>query len=47
MFGDYTPRKHGTALCYLDTVVRGSSFVRAYPNTGFVCDKRLYDVGSA
>jgi ABC-type branched-subunit amino acid transport system substrate-binding protein len=47
MFGDYTPRTHGTALCYLDTVVRGSSFVRAYPKTGFVCDKRLYDVGSA
>ncbi len=47
MFGDYTPRTHGTALCYLDTVVKGASFVRAYPKSGFVCDKHLYDVGSA
>jgi ABC-type branched-subunit amino acid transport system substrate-binding protein len=47
MFGDYTPRTHGTALCYLSTVVRGSTFVRDYPKSGFVCDKRLYDVGPA
>jgi ABC-type branched-subunit amino acid transport system substrate-binding protein len=47
MFGDYTPRTHGTALCYLNTIVKGSEFVRQYPKQGFVCDPHLYDVGSA
>ncbi|HVS67416.1 MAG TPA: ABC transporter substrate-binding protein [Mycobacteriales bacterium] len=47
MFGDYSPRSHTTAYCYLDTVVKGSSFVRDWPNQGFVCDKNLFDVGPA
>jgi hypothetical protein len=47
MFGDYTPRLHTTAYCYLLTVVKGSNFVREYPNQGFVCDRHLYDVGTA
>lgn len=46
-FGPYSPRDRTGPLCVSDVIVKGSAFVRDWPNQGLYCNGQLIDVGPA
>lgn len=43
--GPYTPRTRSVINCMINTVVKGTSFVRMWPSSGLYCNGQLVPVG--